>query len=88
MVRTISKSGLFSSRSDWEAMSQVRPVVPRSEVVLFKHRIPRWAIIHWISILSRIATKGKRRIVANIERVPRTSGVESHNICSLDAVIH
>lgn len=32
--------------------------------------------------------KGKRRIVANIERVPRTSGVESHNICSLDAVIH
>lgn len=59
---------------------QVRPVLSWRKVFLFKHHIPRWAIIQRIIILGRFSANDKLHkwgVVANMDCVPCNSGNES-----------
>lgn len=55
----LHSSGLFSTKIAWEAIKNKAPTVPWHRVLWFSHYVPRWAIIEWLALLGRLATKDK-----------------------------
>lgn len=79
---TLTRTDLFSVKSAWDALRQHRPIVSWHKVVWFKAHVPRWAIIQWLIILGRLATKDRIwswGIEVNEECVLCHSGNESHS---------
>lgn len=79
---TLTRTGLFSVKSAWDALRQHRPIVSWHKVVWFKAHVSRWAIIQWLIILGRLAAKDRIwswGIEVNEECVLCHSGNESQS---------
>lgn len=55
----LSPSGIFSIKTVWNAFRFSAPEVDWHKVVWFKHHVPRWAIVQWLCILGRLATRDR-----------------------------
>lgn len=50
-------TGLFSSRTAWEALRTKTLLVPWYSVVWCPDYVPRWSIIEWLALLQCLATQ-------------------------------
>ncbi|KAF7112296.1 hypothetical protein RHSIM_RhsimUnG0244100 [Rhododendron simsii] len=55
----LSPSGIFSIKTAWNAFRFSAPEVDWHKGVWFKHHVPRWAIVQWLCILGRLATRDR-----------------------------
>ncbi|CAL9224841.1 unnamed protein product, partial [Arabidopsis halleri] len=72
----------FSSKETWEQIRARSALVPWAEVVWFKEHVPRFSLITWLAMLSRLPTRDRRsRWGLNIPTscVLCSSGEETHH---------
>lgn len=57
----LHKSGVYTTKSAWNALRTKFPVVPWSKCVWFPSHVPRcrWSFIKWLAILGRLPTKDR-----------------------------
>ncbi|KAI8560676.1 hypothetical protein RHMOL_Rhmol04G0275900 [Rhododendron molle] len=81
VVWTLTKDGIFTAKSAWEACRHRNAFQPWHTLVWFGQAVPRWSFIAWIAILGRLSTKD-RLVSWGMEVSPQCSlcqnGVESH----------
>ncbi|KAG5533435.1 hypothetical protein RHGRI_027563 [Rhododendron griersonianum] len=71
----------FSIKSAWDNIREVKLDVTWWKVVWFKAHIPRWAIIQWLAVHGRLATKDRLQnwgLVPNTLCVLCSASLESH----------
>ncbi|XP_058195022.1 uncharacterized protein LOC131311543 [Rhododendron vialii] len=73
----------FTIKSAWDSIREVKIDVTWWKVVWFKPHIPHWAIIQWLAIHGRLATKDR---LQNWGTVPNTSCVLCN--ASLESHLH
>lgn len=54
-----SKTGVYTSKSAWEAVRLVKPVVPWAKLVWFSRYVPRWSFILWLVCNGRMSNKDR-----------------------------
>ncbi|KAI8556145.1 hypothetical protein RHMOL_Rhmol05G0229100 [Rhododendron molle] len=59
LLSRANEKELFASIEPWNAFRFSAPKVDWHKVVWFKHHVLRWAIVQWLCILGRLATKDR-----------------------------
>lgn len=81
VIWTLTKDGIFTAKSAWEACRHRNAFQPWHTLVWFGQAVPKWSFIEWLAILGRLSTK-VRLVSWGMEVSPQCSlcqnGMESH----------